>query len=328
MSTLAAEISTGWGVSAVTLYYTLYKTDGTTAQARTTTGVAEVGTSGVYTARPTFDSAWGVLVTADWDDGTFHARETIQNPATIYSGGAVASVASGVTVSDKTGFSLSGAGVTAVQSGLMTSAGYTAPNNALLADVAADVADLPDAFPDAVDIAVAVRTNLATELGIVSTNLDAKVSDVAGGGGGATAAEIAAALAGQTIAFASPVLSDGSIEIVAGDDYTGDRAIVLTLTGYTGTATPTIVFRLLRIEKYNHAGDTTAAALSVTCTATVDDTTLTVTIPPTHTQTATLSPAREAGTGRTIYRGQVIDLATDSTLWSGKVTVLRRIEAT
>lgn len=166
-----------------------------------------------------------------------------------------------------------------------------------------------------------------------AANSDASVvyraADVAGGGGGTIDADevataVAALLTDRTLTIASPLLANGTIEIVAGDAYVDDRAIVVTLSPYTGEAIDTLTLKLMPRDLYQTPGDDTAATLTVTGTATTDGTDLTATFELTALQTATLTPARN-GNGRTAYTAQIIDADNDVTLWSGKADVVRRL---
>lgn len=104
----------------------------------------------------------------------------------------------------------------------------TAISDASLA-TAASIAAL--SIPTASANASAVRTNLTTELGLITTNLDAKVSEVSGGGGTPAPGEVTY----------SDSVEDGSgnpqagVTITIAEDESGEVTVARTTTAADGT---------------------------------------------------------------------------------------------
>lgn len=126
--------------------------------------------------------------------------------------------------------------------------------------------------------------------------------------------------------FSSPITSEGTIEIVRGDDYAGAAAIVVTVTNYVGPelAGGTAELLLTAATDYNAGVDVAtpfAASLSI------DGTTVTATITLTAEQTAQLSAAPPAGACNYVY--QLVGVASAGngslrrTLALGAMTVRR-----
>ena len=88
----------------------------------------------------------------------------------------------------------------------------------------------------------------------------------------------------------NPIASDGTITIYQGDDYTGARALIWTLTGYVGPNVngQACTMRFMQWDNYKDAGGN--ADLQVAGTVAQSGDTVTVTVELSDTQTASLSP--------------------------------------
>jgi hypothetical protein len=147
-----------------------------------------------------------------------------------------------------------------------------------------------------------------------------------------TSAQVAAALAGQTLNVSSPLRQDGSVELVEGSDYTGNNALVFTLANYTGpsltsaTASMAVQLRSTYDLGTGTPADTFAGTVS---TATVDgEVTVTVTVPITATETDALATTPPADPYSYVYEVRLVTSdAKPSTRWLGALNVVRKAHA-
>lgn len=140
-----------------------------------------------------------------------------------------AAVGSAMTVSDKTGFSLSSAGIQAVwEYSTRTLSSF----GTLVADTAAAVwAIATSALTGAGTIGKLLASFVFTTPGKVDATATATVDEAA------IAAAVIAGLGGATITVQSPISQNGDIVLIRGVDYTAELLITYTytgsLTGYT-----------------------------------------------------------------------------------------------
>lgn len=132
-----------------------------------------------------------------------------------------------------------------------------------------------------------------------------------------------------TLTVTSPITAGGDLTLVAGDDYSGSRAIPFVLTGWTGDDLTGAAASVRVIRAGNWAGEDTAAERTWPVTLTQNGTTVTGTCELTPEQTAGLRTAPPAGEWN--YRWQLrldagvtVGGALDP-LDSGRMRVVKRI---
>lgn len=134
-------------------------------------------------------------------------------------------------------------------------------------------------------------------VGSQTTTVNLSATTIASGGGGATAQQVweyvSRTLTGSAgITVSSPVLEDGSVEIVAGAAYTatGAGVFTVTLTGYSGASLSgaTAKIRFITAANYRLDGSSGAAVLEVSGSCTQSGSTVTATFSITSANTTTL----------------------------------------
>lgn len=126
-------------------------------------------------------------------------------------------------------------------------------------------------------------TQAAGELFVVNVTLDSgDITLIVNG--------VVAGLAGTEVNYTGPVLEDGSVELIEGDDYTS-RPFVWTISGYTGPSLSgaAAVLRFIPMATYNLSGSTASAEVSIALTLTQSGSTVTVSVAPTAAQLAGLT---------------------------------------
>ncbi len=93
----------------------------------------------------------------------------------------------------------------------------------------------------------------------------------------AIADAVVASIGGASITVQSPVLEDGTIEIVQGGDYTGTRSIVLTITGYAGPSLTSGTAHLTAMPTVDYNKNNGSADISKTGTVSQSGSTVTLT---------------------------------------------------
>lgn len=113
-----------------------------------------------------------------------------------------------------------------------------------------------------------------------------------------------------TVTYTGAVASDGSAEIIQGDDYLGTRALSWTKTNYSGPSLVSATVQCALIAQSDYQASTSAAAV-LTVSGTVvlttendSSTTALFTVPLTATQTASL--ASTPPNDRCNYVGQIV----------------------
>lgn len=126
-------------------------------------------------------------------------------------------------------------------------------------------------------------TQNALELAVVNVTLDS--TDI-----NAIVAGVVAGLEGTEVTYTGPVLDDGTLTLIEGDDYT-DRPFVWTITGYTGPSLngAAAVLRFVPMAEYNLAGSDADAECEISFTLTQSGTTVTVSVEPTALQLSVLT---------------------------------------
>lgn len=126
-------------------------------------------------------------------------------------------------------------------------------------------------------------TQAAGELFVVNVTLDSgDIIQIVNG--------VVAGLAGTEVNYTGPVLADGSVDLVEGDDYTS-RPFTWTITGYTGPSLSgaAAVLRFIPMADYNLSGNTATAEVSKSFTLTQSGTTVTVSVAPTASDLTALT---------------------------------------
>ena len=131
------------------------------------------------------------------------------------------------------------------------------------------------------------------------------------------------------VTIQSPVASDGTLEIVQGDDYAGDSALSISRTWTGANLTGgTAVFSVMPYASYiAGTGSATLANVSCTFTGGTSGSTVVTTIPLTAAQTAALTPSPAEDPLNYVY--QIVFTTTGGkkhTLFRGTMTVVRSVE--
>lgn len=188
---------------AANLFYLIESADGTDRIARTQANIEEIG-GGMYKAIVTLNEAWGVLL-ARWDNGVDFAGETLLNVAPANSG------------SVQSHWSLGG--VAREETAALAAEAAGQANDQLSAQ-----ASTLDAIAAYAQSAAASSDSADQKIGNPETTLAEAIAGVEAGGG-ASAEELAQALAGRVNVIVWSPATGWSLSLFRGDSYAEALAI-------------------------------------------------------------------------------------------------------